>query len=146
MGAFSILENDAFKAIASKYALCSCTSNFWDFIAKKLNLAVLPLHTSFFISEQVSLDIEFSSLGNDRYILQCAEVTQPFLDKEVVSHMKFITLFSEGYWIWDIEKGIVETDSIVRRRLAAHFLSSMVRIQSCFQLFTPMTERSFAYR
>lgn len=117
MGAFSILENDAFKAIASKYALCSCTSNFWDFIAKKLNLAVLPLHTSFFISEQVSLDIEFSSLGNDRYILQCAEVIQPFLDKEVVSHMKFLTLFSEGYWIWDIEKGIIEPDATVKEAL-----------------------------
>ncbi len=117
MGAFSIVENDAFKAIASKYALCSCTSNFWDFIAKKLNQAVLPLHTTFFISEFVSLHIEFSSLGNDRFILQCAEVTQPLIDKEVVSHMKFVTLFSEGYWIWDIEKGIVETDSIVKETL-----------------------------
>lgn len=143
MGAFSILENDAFKAIASKYALCSCTSNFWDFIAKKLNQAVLPLHTSFFISEQVSLDIEFSSLGNDRYVLQCAEFTQPFLDKEVVSHMKFITLFSEGYWIWDIEKGIVETDSIVKETLSSSFFEFDGKNSDLFSIVHPDDRERF---
>lgn len=137
LGVFSILENDAFKTIADKYSLCSCTSNFWDFIAKKLNRVEPPTAITFTINDFVSLELELSPLGNSRFVLQCVEVLQPLLDMNVMSHMKFITLFSEGYWIWDIEKGIIEPDATVKEALKGSVFKFDGRNTELFKIIHP---------
>ncbi|MBN1990817.1 MAG: response regulator [Bacteroidales bacterium] len=116
-GVFPLVENAAFKDITSKYSLCSCTSNFWSFVDKKTAQGDFTPSHKYIVNDFIFIDLDISPLGNNRYLLLCTERHGAASDTETASHMKFLTLFSEGYWIWDIEKGIIEPDATVKEAL-----------------------------
>ena len=116
-GVFPLVENAAFEAITSKYSLCSCTSNFWNFVDRKTAQGDFATSHNYIVNDFVFIDLDISPLGNNRYLLLCTERHGAASDTETASHMKFLTLFSEGYWIWDIEKGIIEPDATVKEAL-----------------------------